>query len=161
MSGKESLRVHLEFGDVKVDFEGDVNQVTESIIRFLTGVYPNLEILRKLVYIPDVTNLATKLVGHAEITAEGPILVPRLETSARDAACTALLGAYVGSKLGKLSKESLSSADLAIITGKAKKTISNEVPKLVADGLAERTDEGEYRLTVLGIKRTEEILTQK
>jgi hypothetical protein len=161
VSGQESLKVHLEFGDVKIDFEGDVNKVAESIVHFLAEVYPNLEILRKLVYTPDVASLAAKLVGRAEITAEGPILVSGPETSARDAACTALLGAYVGSKLGKLPKESLSPGDLAKITGKAKKTISNEVPKLVADGLAERTDEGEYRLTVLGIRRTEDTLSQK
>ena len=161
MSGQDSLRVHLEFGEVKVDFEGDVNQVTESIIRFLTGIYPNLEILRKLVYTPDVANLAAKLVGRVEITVEGPILVSGPDLSTRDAACTVLLGAYVGNKLGKLPKESLSPSDLARITGKAKKTISNEVPKLVADGLAERTGEGEYRLTVLGIRKTEDTLTQK
>ncbi len=161
MSGQDSLRVHIEFGEVKVDFEGDVNQVTESIIRFLTGIYPNLEILRKLVYTPDAANLAAKLVGRVEITVEGPILVSGPDLSTRDAACTALLGAYVGNKLGKLPKESLSPGDLAKITGKAKKTISNEVPKLVADGLAERTGEGEYRLTILGVRKTEDTLTQK
>jgi hypothetical protein len=161
MSGQDNLRVHLEFGDVKVDFEGDVNQVTESIIRFLTEVYPNLEILRKLVYNPDVTNLAAKLVGHVEITADGPILVSGSELSARDAVCITLLGAYVGYKLGKLPIESLSSGDLAKITGKARKTISNEVPRLVADGLTERTSEGKYELTILGIRKTEEILTEK
>jgi len=161
MSGQDILRVHLEFGEVKVDFEGDVNQVTESIIRFLAGVYPDLEILRRLVYTPDVASLAAKLVGRAEITAEGPILVSGSDLSTRDAACIAILGAYVGSKLGKLPKESLSTSDLARITGKAKKTISNEVPKLVADGLAERTGEGEYKLTILGIRKTEDTLAPK
>jgi hypothetical protein len=160
MSGQDNLRVHLEFGEVKVDFEGNVNQVAESIVRFLTEVYPNLEILRKLVYNPDVTNLAAKLVGRVEITAEGPILVSGFELSTRDAACIALLGAYVGNKLGKLPKESLTSGDLAKITGKARKTISNEVPKLVADGLAERTVEGEYKLTILGVRKTEDTLAK-
>ena len=160
MSGQDNLRIHLEFGEVKVDFEGDVNQVAESIVRFLTEVYPNLEILRKLVYNPDVTNLAAKLVGRVEITAEGPILVSGSELSTRDAACIALLGAYVGNKLAKLPKESLSSGDLAKITGKARKTISNEVPKLVADGLTERTSEGEYKLTILGVRKTEDTLAK-
>jgi DNA-binding transcriptional ArsR family regulator len=161
MRGQDNLRVHLEFGDIKVDFEGDVNQVTESIIRFLTEVYPNLEILRKLVYNPDVTNLAAKLVGRLEITAEGPILVSGSELSARDAVCIVLLGAYIGNKLGKLPKESLSSGDLAKITGKARKTMSNELPRLVDDGLTERTSEGEYELTILGIRKTEEMLIEK
>ena len=161
MSGQNKIKVHLEFGEVKVDFEGDVNQVFEFIVHFLTEVYPNLEILRNLVYTPDLTNLAAKLVGRVEITAEGPVLVSGSELSARDAACIALLGAHIGNRLGKLTKESLSSGDLAKITGKARKTISNEVPRLVADGLVERTAEGEYKLTILGIKRTEDTLTEK
>jgi hypothetical protein len=161
MSGQNNLKVHLEFGEVKADFEGDVNQVFESIIHFLTEVYPNLEILRNLVYNPDITNLATKLVGRVEITAEGPILISGSELSAREAACITLLGAQVGNKLGKLTKESLSSGDLAKITGKARKTISNEVPGLVADGLVERTAEGEYKLTILGIRKTEDIITER
>jgi len=161
MSGQNKIKVHLEFGEVKVDFEGDVNQVFEFIVHFLTEVYPNLEILRNLVYTPDLTNLAAKLVGRVEITAEGPVLVSGSELSARDAACIALLGAHIGNRLGKLTKESLSSGDLAKITGKARKTISNEVPRLVADGLVERTAEGEYKLTILGIRRAEDMLTGK
>jgi hypothetical protein len=147
MNEQHYLRVHLEFGEVKVDCDGDVNQA--------------LEILRKLVYTPDVTNLAAKLVGRVEITAEGPILVSGSDLSARDAVCITLLGAYVGYKLGKLPVESLSSSDLAKITGKARKTISNEVPRLVADGLTERTIEGEYKLTILGIKKTEDMFSEK
>jgi hypothetical protein len=161
MSGQNKLRVHLEFGEVKADFEGDVNQVFESIVRFLTEVCPGLEVLRSIVYAPDLAKLATKLVGHVEITAEGPILVSRSELSAREAACIVLLGAHVGNKLGKLTKESLSSSDLARITGKARKTISNEVPGLVADGLVDRTEEGEFKLTILGIRKTEDMLTER
>ncbi len=161
MNEQNKLKVHLEFGEAKVDLEGDVNQVFEAIVRFLTEVYPNLEILRNLVYTPDLTSLAAKLVGRIEITAEGPILVSGAELSARDAACIALLGAHVGNKLGKLTKETLSSGDLAKITGKARKTISNEVPKLITDGLAERTTEGEYKLTIQGIRKTEDMLTEK
>ena len=161
MSGQNKLKVHLEFGEVKVDFEGDVNQVFEFIVNFLTEVYPNLEILQNLVYTPDLTNLAAKLVGRIEITAEGPILVSGSELSTRDVTCISLLGAHVGNKLGKLTKETLSSGDLAKITGKARKTISNEIPRLIADGLLERTAESEYKLTILGIRKTEDMLTEK
>jgi len=157
---KNRLKVHLEFREVKADFEGDVNQVFESVVRFLTQIYPNLEILQRIVFTPDLTNLVEKLVGLVEITSEGPILVPGLDLSAREAACLALLGAYVGDKLGKLSKGTLSSSDLSKITGKAKKTISNELPQLVSDGLVERTTEGEYLITTLGVRKTEEVINE-
>ncbi|MBS7656596.1 hypothetical protein KEJ33_01570 [Candidatus Bathyarchaeota archaeon] len=156
MNEQNKLKVHLEFGEAKADFEGDVNQVFDAVVRFLTKIYPNLEIINKLVYTPDVSSLAAKLVGKVEVTSEGPILVSRDELSARDAICIALLGAYVGNKLGKFSKDALSSAELAKITEKARKTISNEVPKLIDEGIIERTTEGEYKLTISGIRKTEE-----
>jgi len=161
MNEQRKLRVHLELGEAKADFEGDVNQVLEAFVHFLTEMHPNLEIINKLIYNPDILSLAAKLVGKVEITAEGPILVSRDEMSARDAVCIALLGAYVGNKLGKLSKDTLSPSDLAKITEKARKTISNEVPKLVTEGIIERTTEGEYKLTILGIRKIEEKTTQK
>jgi DNA-binding transcriptional ArsR family regulator len=161
MSGEKKLRISLEFGGVKADLEGDVNQVFEFIVRFLTGVYPGLEILRGIVYTPDLAKLATELMGRVEITAEGPILVSGSELSAREAICIVLLAAHVGNRLGKITKETLSSSDLAKITGKARKTISNEVPRLAADGLVERREEGEFKLTILGIKKTEDMLTER
>jgi hypothetical protein len=156
MSEQKKLKAHLEFGEAKVDFEGDVNQVFEATVRFLTQIYPNLEILDRIAFTPDLTRLAEKLIGLVEITPEGPILVSNLKVSAKEAICLALLGANVGNRLGKLPKETLSSADLSKLTGKAGKTISNEMPQLASEGLVERTAEGEYRITVLGIKRTEE-----
>jgi DNA-binding transcriptional ArsR family regulator len=161
MSEQNKIRVHLEFGETKTDFEGDVNQVFEFIARFLTGVYPGLEVLRSIVYTPDIVKLATELVGRVEITAEGPILVSGSELSAREAICIVLLGAHVGNRLGKINKETLSSSDLARITGKARKTISNEVPRLAADGLVERTEEGQFKLTILGVRKTEDMLTER
>jgi len=49
MEERDKLKVHIEFGETKADFEGDVNQVFEAIVRFLTSVYPNLILTRRLV----------------------------------------------------------------------------------------------------------------
>jgi hypothetical protein len=160
MNEQKKLKVHLEFSDAKADFEGDVNQVFEAIIRFLTNVYPNLEILQSIVYAPDLAGISKKLVGLVEITSGGPVLVSEVEMPARDAMCIVLLSAYVGKRLGRLLKETLSSSELAKITGKARKTISNELPKLISEGTAERTEEGEYRLTTVGIRKTEDTIVQ-
>lgn len=34
----------------------------------------------------------------------------------------------------------------------------NELPKLIGEGVVEKTSEKEYRITVLGIKRVEEMI---
>ena len=160
MKEEEKLKVHIELGEAKADFEGDVNQVFELTVKFLTQIYPNLEILRRVVYTPDIIKLAEKIEGLVEITSEGLILPFDLDAPARDAVCLALLGAYLGKALGKLSKDTMSTKDLARIVGKARKTISNEVPRLISEGLIERTPEGEYRLTTLGIRKTESFIEQ-
>jgi hypothetical protein len=158
MGEQKMLRVHLEFGEAKADFEGDVNQVFEAIVRFLANVYPNLEVLQSIVYTPDLAGISKKLVGLVEITSDGPVLVSEVEMSARDAMCIALLGTYVGKRLGRLPKETLSSSELAKIVGKARKTISNELPRLMSEGTVERTEDQEYRLTTLGIRKTEDTI---
>jgi len=157
---KEKLKVHIELGEAKADFEGEVNEVFELTVKFLTQIYPSLEVLQRIIYTPDITNLVRKIEGLMEITTDGLILSPGLDLPARDAVCLALLGAYIGKLLGKLSKDTLSTKRLARIIGKARKTVSNEVPRLISEGLIERTSEGEYRLTTLGIRKTESLIEQ-
>jgi len=153
----EKVKVHIEIGDARANFEGDVDQVFELAARFLTQICPSLKVLRRLIYTPDITKLAEKIVGLIEISPKGPML-SNFDVPTRDAVCLILLGAYLGKVLGILGKDSISSRDLARIIGKARKTVSNEMPRLVSEGVVERTSEGEYRLTILGIKKTEKII---
>ena len=157
MKESEKVKVHIEIGDARANFEGDVDQVFELAARFLTQICPSLKVLRRLIYTPDITKLAEKIVGLIEISPKGPML-SNFDVPTRDAVCLILLGAYLGKVLGILGKDSISSRDLARIIGKARKTVSNEMPRLASEGVVERTSEGEYRLTILGIKKTEKII---
>jgi hypothetical protein len=158
LSGEAKVKAHLEVGEIKVDFEGDVNQVFESIIRFLSQLYPNIEILQRIFFTPDLAKLSSSIAGLVEITPEGPIIAPNVDLTARSAICLVLLGAYIGVKLGRLQKDSLATNDLSKFTGKARKTVINELPRLIEEGLIEKVSEGEYRITTLGMRRIEEIV---
>lgn len=158
MKESSKLRVQVEFGEVTANFEGDADEVFRAVSRFLSQLCPSLETVQRLVYAPDLIKISEDLAGLVELTSQGPILASGSDLSATKMMCLALLGAYVGHGLGKLSKGSLSSDELARITSKARKTIMNELPELVNRGYADRTSEGEYFLTTLGIKRTEEII---
>jgi DNA-binding transcriptional ArsR family regulator len=157
LSERRNVKAHLEFGDLKADFEGDADQVFESILRFLSQVCPAIELLQKIVYIPDLIDLMKTLSGVVEITPDGPAITLSVNLPTKSSVCLALLGAYVGNKIGKLQKDTLSISELSMLTGKAKKTISNEIPSLVENGLVEKASEGEYRITQLGIRKTKEI----
>jgi predicted transcriptional regulator len=54
----------------------------------------------------------------------------------------------------------LSTNELAKVTGKAMKTMFNQLAWMVNDGIVERVERGEYRLTSRGIKKTEEVIRQ-
>jgi len=152
------VKVHLEYGEVKADFEGEAGQVFESILRFLSQICPAIGAAQKIIYTPNLAGIINSVVGILEITDEIPIVNPAINLSAKNAICLALLGAYIGNKIGKLRKDTLSINDLSKSTGKAKKTISNDIPKLIEGGLVEKVSEGEYRITQLGIRRSEEII---
>jgi len=159
--GEESkLRVQVEFGDVKANFEGGVDEVFEAVLRFLTQVCPNLEVVRRIVYTPDLVRISEELAGLVELTADGSVLVSVKDLPASKLICLALLGVYVGYRFGKLSKDTLSSGDLARVIGKARKTVMNELPRLVGKGYVEKTSEGEYLITTLGIRQTEELIKE-
>lgn len=159
MSEESKLRVQVEFGEMKANFEGNVDEVFEAVLRFLTQVCPNLEILRKIVYTPDLVRISEELAGLVELTTDG-LIISIQDLPASRMICLALLGAHVGHELGKLSKDTLSSHDLAVVTGKARKTVMNEMPRLIEKGYAERTPEGEYLITTLGIKQTEDLIKE-
>ena len=74
-----------------------------------------------------------------------------------EAIIISLVGSYVGYRLGKADRDNDSANGLAKTTGKALKTISNQLAWMIDDGLVERVDRGRYRITSLGITHFEQI----
>lgn len=158
MSQQPKLRVHVEFGEAKADLEGGADEVFDMFVRFMTKIYPNLKLVQKLVFTPDFSELSEKLIGLIELTDEGPILISGRKLSSRKTICLTLLSAYVGNKLGKLCRSTLSTNEISRIIGKARKTVMNEVPWLISKGYVRKTKQGEYLITELGIRQTEKII---
>ncbi len=160
MSESKNLKVHAEFGDNKLDFEGTPEAVFSVFIDFLNKIYPEYEILRDIIFTPDLRAVINNLKGILQIAPEGIILTSPKDISAEDAICLALMGSYISNKFQKQPKESLSANELSKITGKAMKTMFNQLAWMVNDGIVDRVGRGEYRITSMGIKKTEEILKQ-
>jgi hypothetical protein len=154
MSNQPNLKIHVEFGEAKADIEGNPDTVTKEFLTFLNKVYPTFELAQKLIFNPDSAKLAEELVGVIKFTPEGAVL-ESTESPADEAIILSLVGVYVGNKLGKIANDSLSANGLSKMTGKALKTISNQLAWMVDDGLIERVGRGEYRITSVGIMRSE------
>lgn len=152
MTERQKLKVHVVFGEAYMDVEGTPDEVFQSLARFLTKLYPSLEVAQRLRHSPDLSQLANDLSGVVELAEDGPMIAAGKTLAARDALILALTGAYVGQRLGVLEKESLTGRQLKIATGKAGKTVMNQLPRLVESGLVERLAQGEYRVTHTGVR---------
>ena len=159
VDNQPSLKVHVEFGDAKADFEGNPDDVAKAFLTFLNKIHPTFELAQRLTFNPDLAKLSEGLVGILKFTPEGAILV-FTELPADEAIILSLVGVYVGSRLGRVTNDAMSANGLSKMTGKALKTISNQLAWMVDYGLVERVGRGEYRITSIGIMRSEKILQE-
>ena len=150
------LKVHAEFGEFREDFEGSPDDVIRALMISLNRIYPSLEMMQKLTFQPDLISLTDDLTGLVKFAPEG-LLVLVGEVPAEEAIIISLIGSYVGYRLGKVDVDTESALVLSKTTGKALKTISNQLAWMIDDGLVERVDRGSYRITSLGITRFERI----
>ncbi len=160
MSDREKLKIHVEFGDFREDLEGNPDDVVKTLLISLSNIYPSLELARKLVFQPDLSRLADSLAGLVKFAPDGLIVLVG-EAPAEETIIISLVGSYVGYKLGKIPSDADSANGLAKTTGKALKTISNQLAWMIDDGLVERIGRGSYRITSRGIQRFEQITVKQ
>ncbi|MCJ7759651.1 hypothetical protein MUP59_00710 [Candidatus Bathyarchaeota archaeon] len=156
MGENSKLKLHFELDNLKVDLEGDPETVSREFLTQLADIYPSFNIARKLSFNPDLMKISEGLVGLVEFVPEG-IILNRRDLSAEQAILICLLGVHISYEMGRWAADSMSAAALSKITGKALKTISNQVALMVEETLVEKIGKGEYRITTLGIKRADAI----
>lgn len=142
-----------------LDFQGNADQVINSILRFLSEIYPTYKVVSDLTINLDLEELARSLKGLVGISDEGLVIL-NTTLSADTSIMLCLIGAYVSSRIGKMDKETLATGDITRLVGKAPKTIRNEIPGLIKKGWVDRVGRGEYRVTTAGIVQfQDQILT--
>lgn len=162
MSEEKKIEVHIRYGDVEGKFSGDVEGVWTAVNRFFSQIVPRLEVVSKAMLTIDLSKLIEDFEGVVAVAPEGScVLVPRSKLSDSDALALNLLAAYIGHKLGILSKGSLSSKELQAKLGKDVKTTSARLSELCRDGLVARIEDGEYEITTIGIRRLQEQILPK
>jgi hypothetical protein len=153
---KATVTVHIKYQETEQTFTGDVNQVWIGVNRFFSEMIPVLNTVRKALLTVDVENLIEDCENIIAVAPEGPVLlVPRQKLTANETLTLQLLATYIGNKLGQ-SKDYLTKGELQAGLGKNAKITSTRLGELVREGLATKTEEGNYRITTLGIKRLQE-----
>ena len=153
---KETVTVHIKYMDTEQTFTGDVDQVWAGVNRFFSEMIPTLQIVKKALLTVDLEKLIEDCKNVIAVTPEGPVLlVSKQKLTDSETLTSNLLATYIGNKLG-LSKSYLTKEELQAGLGKNAKITSTRLSELCREGYATKTDEGNYRITTLGIKRFQE-----
>jgi len=159
---KETITVHIKYGDVEQTFTGNVNDVWVSVNRFFSEMIPAFEVARKAVLTVDLEKLVVDSKNIIAVAPEGPsLLVSKQRLTDSETLALHLLAAYIGSKLGLLSSDALTKEELQAELGKSAKIASTRLGELLREGLATKTEEGAYKITTIGIKHLQEEILPK
>lgn len=154
---KETITVQIKYQDVEQTFAGNVNDVWISINRFFSEMIPALEVARKVVLTVDLEKLIDDCKNIIAVAPESPtLLVSKQKLTDGETLALYLLAAYIGNRLGLLNIDTLSKEELQAGLGKSAKITSTRLGELCREGLATKTEEGNYKITTIGIKRLQE-----
>jgi hypothetical protein len=153
---EETVTVHIKYQETEQTFTGDVDQVWAGVNRFFSEMIPALKIVKKALLTVDLEKLIEDCKNIIAVAPEGPvILLPKQKLTDSETLALHLLATYIGSKLGQ-SKDYLTKEELQDGLGKNAKITSTRLGELCREGYATKTDEGNYQITTLGIKRFQE-----
>jgi hypothetical protein len=157
LEGQPKLRIRLECGEDKLDFEGTPEDVAKTILEFVTRVYPAYRIVKKLTLTVDLESLLAGLSGVLALTPEGPVIpAPRerlAKLSIRELIALHLTKEYVANQLKQVEKPSLSVDELLSAIGGRIGAMAGRLSEMVNEALVERVGRGEYRITTYGLKQ--------
>lgn len=156
MNEEKKVTVHIKYQDFQQTFTGDANQVWISVNQFFNEMVPALATVKKALLTVDLEGLIEDCKNVIAVAPEGPVLlVSRNKLTDNETLTMHLLAAYIGNKLGH-SKEVLTKEELQSGLGKSAKITSTRLGELIRDSYAIKTDDGNYKITTLGIRRFQE-----
>ena len=154
---EEKITVHIKYKDVEQTFIGNVNDVWVGVNKFFSQMIPSFDVARKILLTADLQKLIEDFKDVIAIASEGPeLLISKRKLTDSEIIQLYLLAAYMGHKLGHLSRDSMSKEELQTRLGKSSKITSTRLGELCREGMAIKTEEGSYKIATIGIKRLQE-----
>lgn len=152
-SEEEKLEVSVKYGQFESHFVGTVDEALRGVIGFISKVCPTYDLASRLVMTVDVEKLIEDLEGIIAITEEGLVsTIPSDLLSDKEAIRLQLIKAYLGYRLARRDKETMSLGDIITETRGKTGAVAGRLSEMVSDGLVKRVGRGEYQITTLGIE---------
>ena len=162
MEAEKRIEVTIRCQEFEKEIAGDVDLVIREVIKFLSSVYPKIDLISKVSLDVDVEKFLSNCEGIFTATPEGIVIVS--DTSAlsdRDLILLHLTKARFGFYLSRMDSDSLLINDILSVTKKSAGTVAGRLSEMCSEGLAERAGKGEYRPTTYGIQHfMNEVTTQ-
>jgi hypothetical protein len=159
---EEKITVHIKYKDVEQTFVGNVNHVWVIVNNFFSQMIPSFDVAQKVLLIPDLPKLIEDFKNVIALANEGPeLLISKRRLTDSEIIQLYLLAAYMGHKLGRLSRDAMSKKELQTRLGKTPKITSTRLGELCREGGAIKIEEGNYKITTIGIKRLQDELLPK
>jgi hypothetical protein len=153
---QETVIVNIKYRDTEQTFTGNADSVWRNVNRFFSEMIPTLNVVKKALLTIDVENLIETCKNIIAVASEGPVLlVSKQKLTDSETLLLQLLATYIGSKLG-LSKAGITKEELQARLGKNSKITSTRLGELCREGYATKNEEGNYKITTLGIKHAQE-----
>jgi hypothetical protein len=153
------ITVVVKYGGVEQTFTGSVNDVWVSVNKFFGELVPTFDVARKVMLTVDLAQLIDDVKGVIAIAPEGPeVLVPKEKLTDSEALQFYLLAAYIAYQMGKRSSDAMTKEELQVKLGKTSKITGTRLSELVKEGNVAKTEDGNYRITTVAVKKLQEEL---
>ena len=167
MEGEEEavegrLEVLVRCQGVEKKIVGDVDYVIREVIKFVSSIYPKIELISRISLDLDVERFLSSCEGVFTATPEGVVIISDTsKLSDRDLILLHLAKSRFGFYLGRMDRDTLFINDILSATKKTAGTVAGRLSEMCAEGLAERVGKGEYRATTYGVQRfLDEVVAQ-
>jgi len=159
---EEKITVHIKYKDVEQTFVGPVNDVWVVVNKFFSQMIPSFYVAQKVLLTPDLSKIIEDFKDVIAFATEGPeLLISKRRLTDSEIVQLYLLAAYMGHKLGRLSRDAMSKKELQTRLGKTSKITSTRLGELCRERVIIKTEEGNYKITTIGIKRLQDELLPK
>ena len=154
---KDAVTVHVKYRDIEQTFTGKANDVWVSVNRFFCEMIPAFDLARKITLTVDLQKLVKDFENIIAIAPEGPqLLISRQKLTDSETLMLNLLATYIGYKIGKLEREWSTKEELQAKLGKSMKITGTRLGELAREETVLKTEEGNYKITTVGIKQLQE-----
>ncbi|MEM1517558.1 MAG: winged helix-turn-helix transcriptional regulator [Nitrososphaerota archaeon] len=159
----DKMRLSLQYGDLKADFEGTPEEVTKLLIRFLEQNIPTYSIARRITLTVDLESLVDAVetyIGYSK--DDGFFLKPGFQQlPSSDQILLLLAKRYLENIWGITQTPAMSMREISEKLGLKEGTSSSRLTELIRKGMVRRLERGDYTITTLGLQELMKLKKQE